>query len=129
MTFGEKLRKARLDKGMTQAELGKAAHIGVTSIGNYEKGKTYPQNREVYSILARILGIDVNYLRNENEELIIEKQSEELTEEDHKEILQHAAALFAGGKLSEDEQLAFINELQTLYLKAKNIIKERNDEH
>ena len=27
MTFGEKLRKARLNKGMTQAELGKAALI------------------------------------------------------------------------------------------------------
>ena len=46
----------------------------------------------------------------------------ELTEEDKKEILAHASALFAGGKLSDEEQLAFIYELQTLYMKARQII-------
>ena len=48
-----------------------------------------------------------------------------LTEEDKTEILSHASALFAGGKLSEDEQLAFINELQTLYLDAKKRLKDK----
>ena len=45
-----------------------------------------------------------------------------------KEILAHASALFAGGKLSDEEQLAFIYELQTLYMKARQIIKDREDE-
>ena len=43
-------------------------------------------------------------------------------------ILAHASALFAGGKLSDEEQLAFIYELQTLYMKARQIIKDREDE-
>ena len=57
-----------------------------------------------------------------------EKEETELTDEDKKEILAHASALFAGGKLSDEEQLAFIYELQTLYMKARQIIKDREDE-
>ena len=56
MRFGEKLRVLRKEKGLTQAELAKLAGVGLKTITNYEKGSTYPQNREVYGILARILG-------------------------------------------------------------------------
>ena len=72
MTFGEKLRESRAKKGMTQSELAKAANLGLNTISNYESGKTYPKKREVYDILAEILEVDVNYLRNENEEFITE---------------------------------------------------------
>ena len=37
MTFGEKLRMLRLQKKMTQAELGKQAGLGLNTISNYEK--------------------------------------------------------------------------------------------
>ena len=66
MTFGEKLRESRAKKGMTQSELAKAANLGLNTISNYESGKTYPKKREVYDILAEILEVDVNYLRNES---------------------------------------------------------------
>lgn len=52
MRFGEKLRVLRKEKGLTQAELAKLAGVGLKTITNYEKGSTYPQNREVYGILA-----------------------------------------------------------------------------
>ena len=52
MKFGEKLRKYRNEKGLTQAELAKQAGLGINTISNYESGKTYPQNRAVYKILA-----------------------------------------------------------------------------
>ena len=43
MTFGEKLRKYRLQKKMTQEELGKAAGLGTNTIRNYEKAlELYP---------------------------------------------------------------------------------------
>ena len=45
MTFGEKLRKYRTEKRLSQAELAKLAGLGVNTISNYESGKTYPQNR------------------------------------------------------------------------------------
>lgn len=36
-----------------------------------------------------------------------------------KDILEQNAQLFAGGELSDDDQLAFINEMQQLYLDSK----------
>ena len=65
------------------------------------------------------MGVTVDYLINGDID------NDDLTEEDKSEILSHASALFAGGKLSEDEQLAFINELQTLYLDAKKRLKDK----
>ena len=70
MRFGEKLRALRREKGLTQAELAKLAGVGLKTITNYEKGSTYPQNREVYGILAGILGCDADYLHNEGDDFI-----------------------------------------------------------
>ena len=36
MTFGEKLRKYRTEKRLSQAELAKLAGLGVNTISNYE---------------------------------------------------------------------------------------------
>ena len=38
MTFGEKLKKHRKEKGMTQKQLAEAIGVGATTIINYEKG-------------------------------------------------------------------------------------------
>lgn len=39
MTFGEKLRRARREKGLTQAELANQAGLGLRTIIAYEKVK------------------------------------------------------------------------------------------
>lgn len=65
MTFGEKLRRARREKGLTQAELANQAGLGLRTIIAYEKGETYPQKRSTYQTLADILGIQADDLHNE----------------------------------------------------------------
>ena len=65
MTFGEKLRRARKEKGLTQAELALQAGLGLRTIIAYEKGETYPQKRVTYQTLADILGIQADDLHNE----------------------------------------------------------------
>lgn len=67
MTFGEKLRKERKRKGLTQAELAKQAGLGVRTINAYEQGNTYPKKRGTYDVLARLLGVEADYLKSENE--------------------------------------------------------------
>lgn len=121
MTFGEKLKKARLEKGMLQTDLAKAAGLGINTIINYEGGKTYPRKREIYVTLANILDVDADYLRNENEEFISEanekygyrgkKQAEELVKE--------LGGLFAGGELSESEKDGVMRALQEMYWECK----------
>lgn len=121
-SYGERLLKARKKKELTRVELGKLCGITGRTIQNYELGHVTPNRIDVSQRLADVLDISVDYL------IYGEKEETELTEEDKKEILAHASALFAGGKLSDDEQLAFIYELQTLYMKARQIIKDREDE-
>lgn len=121
-SYGERLLKARKKKELSREELGKLCGITGRTIQNYELGHVTPNRIDVSQRLADVLDISVDYL------IYGEKKETELTEEDKKEILAHASALFAGGKLSDEEQLAFIYELQTLYMKARQIIKDRKDE-
>ena len=121
-SYGERLLKARKKKELSREELGKLCGITGRTIQNYELGHVTPNRIDVSQRLADVLDISVDYL------IYGEKEETELTEEEKKEILAHASALFAGGKLSDDEQLAFIYELQTLYMKARQIIKDREDE-
>ena len=65
MTFGEKLRRARREKGLTQAELANQAGLGLRTIIAYEKGETYPQKLSTYQTLANILGMQADELHNE----------------------------------------------------------------
>ena len=120
-SYGERLLKARKKKELSREELGKLCGITGRTIQNYELGHVTPNRIDVSQRLADVLDISVDYL------IYGEKEETELTEEDKKEILAHASALFAGGKLSDEEQLAFIYELQTLYMKARQIIKDRED--
>ena len=121
-SYGERLMRARKETELSREELGKLCGITGRTIQNYELGHVTPNRIDVSQRLADVLDISVDYL------IYGEKEETELTEEDKKEILAHASALFAGGKLSDDEQLAFIYELQTLYMKARQIIKDREDE-
>lgn len=121
MTFGEKLRKHRKEKGLTQAELAKLAGLGLKTITNYEKGSTYPQNREVYGKLAEILGIDVNYLHNENDDFLesASKKYGYRGKKQAEQLLAEMGGLFAGGELSEDDIDGVMKAMQELYWKAK----------
>ena len=121
-SYGERLMRARKEKELSREELGKLCGITGRTIQNYELGHVTPNRIDVSQRLADVLDISLDYL------IYGEKEETELTEEEKKEILAHASALFAGGKLSDDEQLAFIYELQTLYMKARQIIKDREDE-
>jgi len=127
MKFGDKVREQRKKAGLSQADV--AAAIGVTkrTLINYEGGTSYPQDRSVYIKLAKFFDVDVNYFLTENEEfLTLAAESYGKRGQDQANlILQQAAALFAGGELSETDQLAFIHNMQALFLESKQIAKEK----
>lgn len=121
MTFGEKLRTARKKCGLTQAELAKKAGLGLKTITNYENGTTYPKKREIYSVLGEILGIDADFLRNENDEFIeaAEKQFGYRGKKQAMDLVEEMGGLFAGGELSDDDLDGVMKALQDYYWKAK----------
>ena len=67
--FGERLIKARRDKGLTQAELGKiifpkskTRHAQQSKIKRFEAGKQLPKSREEVMSLANELDVTWEYL-------------------------------------------------------------------
>lgn len=121
MRFGEKLRALRKEKGLTQAELAKQAGLGLKTITNYESGSTYPQNREVYGILAGILGCDVDYLHNEGDDFIAMAQKEYgyRGKKGAERLISEVRGLFAGGEMAEEDMDEMMLAIQEAYVDAK----------
>ena len=127
MKFGDKVREQRQRKRMSQEELAKEIGISPRTVFAYEQGETYPRRREVYKKLADFFGVDINYLLTEDEEFITEVYEKYGSRgaRQAQDILEQASAMFAGGELSEDDQLAFVHEIQHLYLDSKERAREK----
>ena len=127
MKFGEKVRRLRNEKGLSQTELGKLCGLSLRTIRNYEVDGRYPKQREVYSKLAAALGCDVNYLLSENEEFVLQaKQTYGYQGAgDAEELIADISALFAGGELSEDAKDGVMRALQDAYWMAKEKNREK----
>jgi len=63
MNFGQRLKKARLDKGFSQTELAGQVGIHYTQIGRYETKGAQP-SAEVLSKLANTLEVSSDFLTN-----------------------------------------------------------------
>ena len=68
--FSERIRELRRKNGMTQEALGKIIGVWQDSISIYEKGKHYPEVRNLM-ILADYFGVSTDYLlgRTDNPEV------------------------------------------------------------
>ena len=86
------------------------------------KTETAIPNPAISTIVQRTSS---NYLRTEDEEFITDVAQKYGTNgaKQAEAILEQTAALFAGGALSEDDQLAFLHEIQGLYLESKEKAK------
>jgi len=124
MKFGEKVRQARLSRGMTQAELAKAIGVSLRTVVGYENMETYPKKREIYGRLAEVLGVDVNYLLTENEEFIQQagekhgRRGRQYAEQ----LVSEVRGLFAGGTMDDDDLDAVMRAIMEAYW----IAKEKN---
>lgn len=58
--FGQRLRKARLEKKLSQKGLGLALGLSDKTISSYESGRSYP-NLEMLQKFVEILGKPVEY--------------------------------------------------------------------
>lgn len=58
MSFGERMKQIRQNKGMTQNQLAVKANISRVAIGNYERGDRQP-NIDITKKIADALGVPV----------------------------------------------------------------------
>ena len=72
MTFGEKLKKLREEKKMSQTALADMLGISMRTIQNYESGKGLPRKTTTVSAICNIFNIPSDYLINEQESFILQ---------------------------------------------------------
>lgn len=114
MKFCDKVKKERRAKGLTQQQFADMLGVSLRTITNYEKGESYPKQREIYGKMAEILGVDINYLLTENEEFYINANEK-----------YGATGLFAGGELDQDDMDEMMKAIQDAYW----IAKEKNKKY
>ena len=126
MTFGEKIQTLRKEKGLSQIEFGRLVDVSLRTVRGWETEGRSPRYRELYNKIAEVLGCEVSYLLSEEDSFLTEvsEQYGSRGAKQAKMILEQTAAMFAGGELSDEDQIAFLNEIQTLYLDSKKRAKK-----
>lgn len=78
----EQLRELRLQRGMTQTQVGDLIGVSCVTVGRYEAGEREPSNAKI-SAFADYFGVSIDYLmgRDETEkELSADKKRKEIIE-------------------------------------------------
>ena len=69
MTFGEKVKNLRKNKGLNQTQLADAVGVSLRTVRGWEIEGRYPKKHDLYQKLADILSCDISYLMTEEEAL------------------------------------------------------------
>ena len=124
MKFSEKLRRARINAGLTQSQLANELGVSLRTVTNYETGDRYPKKRELYKKMAEVLGVEVNYLLTEDEDFIADAEEKYGAKgaRQAQELLSEVTGLFAGGCLAQEDMDEMMRAIQDAYW----IAKEKN---
>jgi transcriptional regulator with XRE-family HTH domain len=109
MTFAERLRKIRTEKGISKIDLGKLAGIHHAQIGRYENKGAHP-SADVLAKLANALDVSVEFLLNGNKENLSENTLSD------KELLSQFRAV---EQMPEDEKSVVKKVIDALITKSK----------
>jgi transcriptional regulator with XRE-family HTH domain len=136
MTFGEKIKSARIALNLSQIELAEKVGITERSIYSYEQTGTFPKST-VLKKLAEALNVTVSYLLDEEETDKHANVEQELFYANAKkgfgykgvrearDVISRASALFAGGELNDEAKDVFFQSLMEVYLESKAEAREK----
>ena len=115
-TFGDKIRKLRKEKKMTQQKLGDMVGVSHRTIRSWEGEGRYPKQSSLYQKLADAFQCQVSYLMNDNETVCLgnDEPSEYAGAKQARQILEQVAALFASGTMTNEDKTIFMDEMTTL---------------
>ena len=115
MTFGDRLRKMRLERGLTQEQLAQQIGVAKSTLTGYEKGNREPDVFKIKRILE-VLDMDSDYLlgisrknkkspateepsaEDDRERKRLLKNYDDLNEEGREKLLEQSEFLVSSGK-------------------------------
>jgi transcriptional regulator with XRE-family HTH domain len=124
-SFAEKVKEARENLDISQAELAEKVGVSQRSITAYENENTIPRGQTIRK-LARALNVSFDYLMNETD-IFIDTARDNYGSKGAKEaerLLEANKALFAGGNLSQEAKDAFFEALMVAYVTCKEEAKK-----
>jgi transcriptional regulator with XRE-family HTH domain len=111
MKFGQRLRKLRDKKGITQKELSKILNLSESAIGMYERGEREP-NFETINKLADYFEVEVDYLLGRTDDPTPPGEKSKpyyaLTKKDERDIAKDLERMMSD--LESNESMAFYGE-------------------
>ena len=119
MKFGEKLRSLRIQNHLTQSDLAKKLGVSLRTLQNYEAGKIYPKQTEIYARIASLFSVTTDYLLNDSHAPAAEPYIP--TEQ----LVAQIGSLFSGGTLSEEDKDKVLCAINDLYWQAKRNHNEK----
>lgn len=113
MLFGDVLKKLRLDKGITQKQLGDAIGISDRVIGYYESNNRFPKDEKIIKDIATYFNVTTDFLLGRtNQKNIYQKEQQE-----HDEFMESVRIQFMDA--SEKDRDAIYRKISELYWNAK----------
>ena len=121
MTFGEKVRAARIAAGYSQREVAEMTGLSLRTIQNYESGGRLPKQRESYTLMSRALNVPIQTLLDDG--AAFDRQSREEyaggAASEARRLVDEVSVLYAGGDLCEEDMDAMMRAIQDAYWIAK----------
>ena len=108
--FAERIKNLRIEKRLTQQELGNIVGLTSTGISYWESGKAIP-NFETMTKLSNYFGVSIDYLTGkgelDNKGMILFRKAEQVNEEDREKmynIINSTIDVFLQGQNNGDNQ-------------------------
>ena len=120
MEFNRKIRLLRHEAGLTQRQVAKKIGVTDRTYQNYEAGASLPSGN-VASKLAAALGVSADTLFRDSETPSPQKPDRRLNA-----LLAEMQALFAGGKLREEDKEYVLEALTEAYWQSKGRSRSRD---
>ncbi len=111
MTFGEKCKKYRTIRHLTQTAAAEAAGISKRTYIYYEQGQKMPRKRETAEKLADLFGVDINELIMIDDAKWEELQRKRPFEDRSKSLLKEIEELLSEETVSTADKLTFIQAI------------------
>lgn len=124
--FSDTLRRLRLERNLTQAELAEELGVSLRTIQYYEKGDHFPKNPKLIESMANFFALPPEKLFGTKEffRLLYAGNAEHRDLEEPEEmfrLLQDMTTLFAGGKLSLEDRELFLSAVKELYSESESM--------
>lgn len=127
MTFGEKVKMLRTENGLSQKEVAAKLGITVRAYQNYELQNVLPRKKHILDTLCEMYDVTKSQLLDDNDlfYINIREQYGARGEKQAKKILEEANAYLAGGDISDEDREVFMESFMRMYLRSKEIAKEK----